>query len=100
MNRDYPLAPTPNPKDSVDVAKEKSVKYAKQDFARKDFGKKTSPLSDSSTKYSGIVFDAAKNMSKEDLAKKGISKNISSKGDTVYKYNSKGVNFKQVKPKK
>ena len=100
MNRDYPLSPTPNPTDSVDVAKSKSGSFAKKDFSRKDFGKKVSPLTDSSTKYSGIVFDAAKNMSKEDLAKKGINKNITSKGDTAYNYKSNGINFKQVRPKK
>ena len=81
--------------DSIDVAKSNSGSFAKKDFSRKDYGKKVSPLTDSSTKYSGIVFDAAKNMSKEDLAKRGISKSINSKGDTVYKDNSKGYNFEQ-----
>jgi hypothetical protein len=84
-------------KDSIDMAKSKSGSFSKKDFSRKDFGKKVSPLTDSSTKYSNIVFDAAKNMSNEDLSKKGISKSINSKGDTVYKYNSNGLNFEQVR---
>jgi hypothetical protein len=83
-------------KDSVDVAKLKSGSFAKKDFSRKDFAKKTSPLTDSSTKYSGIVFNAAKSMGKEDLAKKGISKTITPKGDTIYKYKSSGVSFDRV----
>ena len=86
-------------KDSVDVAKSKSGAFAKKDFTRKDFGKKVSPLTDSSTKYSGVVFNAASSMSKEQLAKKGISKNITPKGDTVYKYKSSGINFKQLRTK-
>ena len=100
MSRDYPLAPSPQPKDSVDIAKEKSIKYAKQDFARNDFARKTSPLTDSVDKYSNKVYDAARNMSKEDLAKKGISKNITKKGDTTYSYGSGLISMKSTYPKK
>ena len=96
MQQDPKKSLTPN-KDSVDVAKSNSVAFAKKDFNRKDYGKKPSPLTDSSIKYSNAVFDAAKNMSKEDLDKKGISKSINSKGDTIYKYNSKGYSFQQTR---
>ena len=99
MNRDYPLAPSPQPKDSVDIAKEKSIKYAKKDFARNDFARKDSPLTDSTEKYSDKVFNAARNMSKEDLEKKGISKNITKKGDTTYSYGSGLISMKSTYPK-
>jgi hypothetical protein len=85
-----------NVKDSIDVAKSKSGLFSKKDFSRKDFGKKTSSLTDSSNKYSNIVFNAASSMSKEELDKKGIKKSINSKGDTTYRYNSNGSSFEKV----
>ena len=100
MNRDYPLAPTPNPQDSVDVAKQKSGKYAKQDFARKDFMEKDSPLSDSVKKYRDKVINSARQMTPSELSKKNISKNITSKKDTIYKYSSGGIDFTEKRPKR
>ena len=91
--------PVGTPKDSIDIAKEKSIKYAKQDFSRKDFAQKKSPLSDSALKYRKIAFDAARNMSKEDLAKKGISKKITKQGDTAYSYKSGTISAYSTYPK-
>jgi hypothetical protein len=87
-------------KDSVDVAKTKSGKFAYKNQTRNDFARKESPLSDSAEKYSNIVYDAARNMSKSDLAKKDITKKITKNSDTVYKYNSNGVNFERTNYKK
>ena len=97
MNRDYPLAPSPEPGDNdrIDEAKKKSGFFAKKDLMRKDFPEKESALSDSADKYSDIVFNAAKNMGKKELDKKGITRNVSAKGDTSYNYSSNGISFKK-----
>jgi hypothetical protein len=106
MKRDFPLSPTPPiVTDSIDVAKAKSGYFAKKyfsskdfmdNFSRKDFMDKNTALMDSADKYSDIVFNSARKMNKKNLANKGIIRNITSKGDTTYKYNSKGVNFKNT----
>ena len=86
--------------DSIDIAKQKSGKYAKQDFARKDFVEKESSLSDSVKKYRDKVINSARKMTPSELSKKNISKNITSKKDTVYKYSSGGIDFTEKRPKK
>ena len=87
-------------KDSVDIAKSKSGKFASKNMSRNDFAEKDSPLSDSADKYRNFVIDAATKMKKSDLAKKGIMKNITKKGDTIYRYNSNNVNFEETRFKK
>lgn len=87
-------------KDSVDIAKSKSGAFTAKNMARPDFVRKESPLSDSSDKYSDIVFNAARNMSKADLIKKGIMRKITKSGDTITRYNSKGINFERTNYKK
>ena len=89
-----------NKKDSVDVAKSKSAIFAKKNFARKDLMENESPLSDSADKYSNMVFDASRKMSKADMIKKGIMRKITPKGDTITKYSSAGINFERINPKK
>jgi hypothetical protein len=89
-----------NKKDSVDIAKSKSINFANKNFARKDFGKKESSLTDSAEKYSDMVFDATRKMSKSDMIKKGIMRKITSKGDTILKYGSGLTNFERVNYKK
>jgi hypothetical protein len=91
---------TAAPKDSIATFKSKAGMFAKKDFARKDFMKKTSSLQDSANKYDTKVFNAASKMNKSDLAKNKISKAITNKADTVYKFNSGGISFKKVNPKK
>ena len=93
VGRDYPLSPTPNPKDSIGVFQSRAAEFLKKDNARKDISKKFSSLTDSTEKYTDKVFNAARTMSKEDLKKNNISKTLTNKGDTVYNFKKNGVGF-------
>ena len=92
----------PQIKDSIDIAKRKSLDFAKKRDNVDMFNnpKKFKSLTDSVEKYSNTVVNPAKEMSKDELKKRGISKKISPKGDTTYSYGSNNMSLSATYYKK